>query len=92
MALSEPPPEINQRDLRLRSREIMDAVEQGQSFTVTRDGRGIGQLVPLRRRRRFVPRADFATWASLTADVDLDGFRRDQESAFVTGLDDPYDR
>jgi hypothetical protein len=31
-------PEITQRDLRSRSREIMDAVEHGQSFTVTRDG------------------------------------------------------
>jgi hypothetical protein len=27
--------EISQRDLRTRSREIMDAVEHGQSFTVT---------------------------------------------------------
>ena len=31
-------PEITQRDLRSRSREIMDAVEHGQGFTVTRDG------------------------------------------------------
>jgi len=27
-----------QRDLRSRSREIMDSVEHGQSFTATRDG------------------------------------------------------
>ena len=39
--------EITQRDLRSRSREIMDAVEHGQSFTVTRDGRHIGELIPL---------------------------------------------
>ena len=50
-------PEITQRDLRLRSREIMDAVESGQTFTVTRDGRSIGELVPLRQRRRFVSRS-----------------------------------
>ena len=28
----------------------MDAVEHGQSFTVTRDGHRIGELIPLRRR------------------------------------------
>lgn len=37
---------ISQRDLRFRSREIMDAVERGESFTVTRDGRGIAELIP----------------------------------------------
>ena len=43
-------PEITQRDLQSRSREIMDAVEHGQSFTVIRDGHHIGELIPLRRR------------------------------------------
>ena len=38
-------PEITQRDLRMRSKEIMDAVERGQAFTVTRDGHRIGELV-----------------------------------------------
>ncbi|SBW20117.1 hypothetical protein FDG2_1597 [Candidatus Protofrankia californiensis] len=53
-------PEITQRDLRNRSREIMDAVQGGQAFTVTRDGHRIGELIPLWRRRRFVPRSEFA--------------------------------
>ena len=53
-------PEITQRDLRSKSREIMDAVEHGQSFTVTRDGHQIGELIPIRRRRRFVSRQEFA--------------------------------
>jgi antitoxin (DNA-binding transcriptional repressor) of toxin-antitoxin stability system len=35
-------PEITQRDLRNRSREIMDAVERGQAFTVTRDAMSRG--------------------------------------------------
>ena len=46
-------PEITQRDLRIRSKEIMDAVENGQAFTVTRDGHRIGELIPLRQRRPF---------------------------------------
>lgn len=74
-------PEITQRDLRNRSKEIMDAVEDGQAFTVTRDGREIGELIPLRRRRRFVPRADFATASRHAPAVDLEAFRADQEAA-----------
>lgn len=92
MSSSQPQQEISQRDLRLRSREIMDAVEQGQSFTVTRDGRSIGELVPLRRRRRFVPRADFVVGSSLLVGIDLDRFRADQDAVFDGGHGDPYAR
>jgi predicted nucleic acid-binding protein len=74
-------PEITQRDLRLRSREIMDAVERGQAFTVTRDGRSIGELVPLRQRRRFVSRAEFAAMSRTASVIDQDAFRADQEVA-----------
>lgn len=84
-------PEISQRDLRLRSREIMDAVEHGQTFTVTRDGREIGELVPLRRRQRFVSRVGFAELSRTAPMVDLDRFRSDQD-AVEQGLDDPYAR
>lgn len=52
--------EITQRDLQSRSGDILDALEAGQAFTITRDGREIGELIPVHRRRRFVPRADFS--------------------------------
>lgn len=74
-------PEITQRDLRLRSREIMDAVEAGQAFTVTRDGRSIGELVPLRQRRRFVSRTEFAALSQSASVVEPDAFRADQQAA-----------
>jgi prevent-host-death family protein len=74
-------PEITQRDLRNRSREIMDAVENGQSFTVTRDGHRIGELVPLRHRRRFVPRREFAAMSRSAPSLELEIFRADQEAA-----------
>ena len=84
-------PEITQRDLRSRSREIMDAVEHGQSFTVTRDGHRIGELIPL-RRRRFVPREEFATMSRNAPDIDLDAFRADQEAALDQEATSPYER
>jgi prevent-host-death family protein len=85
-------PEVTQRDLRTRSREIMDAVEHGQTFTVTRDGHRIGELVPLRERRRFVSRAEFAAGSRTAPDADLTAFRADQDRALELDPSDPYDR
>jgi prevent-host-death family protein len=73
-------PEITQRDLRSRSREIMDAVEHGQAFTVTRGGHQIGELVPIRRRRRFVSRQEFSAMSRNAPVSDLDAFRADQDA------------
>ena len=85
-------PEITQRDLRTRSREIMDAVEHGQSFTVTRDGHRIGELIPLRQRRRFVPRQEFITMSRNAPVVDPGAFRADQDAALDHQADSPYER
>ncbi len=83
---------ICQRDLRLHSKEIMDAVERGDTFLVTRDGRGIGQLILLRRRERFVARADFVSSSAVAATVSLERFRSDQDEPFRGTVDDPYAR
>ena len=70
----------------------MDAVQGGQAFTVTRDGHRVGELVPLRRRRRFVPRAEFAAMSRNAPQVDLDAFQLDRDAVFDGLLDDPYER
>jgi prevent-host-death family protein len=85
-------PEITQRDLRMRSKEIMDAVESGRSFTVTRGGHEIGELVPLRRRRRFVSREEFTAMSRGAPGFDLDAFRADQSIAVEDEVGDPHDR
>ena len=85
-------PEITQRDLRSRSKEIMDAVEGGQSFTVTRDGHEVGELIPLRRRRRFVARDEFVTMSRNAASLDINAFREDQTAAAEQEVLDPYER
>ncbi len=85
-------PEITQRDLRSRSKEIMDAVEGGQGFIVTRDGHRIGELIPLRRRRRFVPRQEFADMSRVAPGLDIESFRADQDAAHDQVADDPYAR
>jgi prevent-host-death family protein len=85
-------PEITQRDLRTKSREIMDAVEHGQSFTVTRDGHRIGELIPLRRHRRLVPRQEFMAMSRNAPAVDLEAFRADQDAALDHEAGSPYER
>lgn len=85
-------PEVTQRDLRNRSREIMDAVAHGHAFTVTRNGHQIGELVPIRRHRRFVTRAEFAAMSRNAPRVDLEAFRADQDAVLDGFQDDPYDR
>jgi prevent-host-death family protein len=84
--------EITQRDLRNRSREIMDAVENGQAFIVTRDGHRIGELIPLRQRRRFVPRQEFTASSRHAPPMDIEAFRADQEAALEHDRDSAYDR
>ncbi|MGD9621880.1 MAG: type II toxin-antitoxin system Phd/YefM family antitoxin [Mycolicibacterium sp.] len=84
--------EISQRDLRMRSKEILDAVERGDSFTVTREGHPIGELVPLLRRRHFVSRADFSRASQSAPMVDAAAFRADQDAAYDQALSDPYTR
>lgn len=69
----------------------MDAVERGQAFTVTRDGHRIGELIPLRNRRRFVTREEFAAMSRAAPRIDLERFRQDQEAATDQRLSDPYD-
>ena len=63
----------------------------GSTFTVTRDGHRIGELIPL-RRRRFVPRQEFAALSRSAPGIDIETFRADQEAALEHGTGSRYDR
>ena len=43
--------EISQRELRNNSGKIMLELDEGKTFTVTRNGVPVGELAPLRRHR-----------------------------------------
>lgn len=49
-------------------------------------------LIPLRRRRRFVPRGEFAAMSRSAPDISLNAFRADQDATAEQGMDDPYAR
>jgi prevent-host-death family protein len=64
---------ISQRELRNESGEIMRRVEQGECFTITRNGTPVADLIPYRagaleRRPRFVSVAAIAAGAALLPD------------------------
>jgi prevent-host-death family protein len=85
------PTEITQRDLRSRSGEIMDSVEHGKTFIVTRNGTPIGELIPL-RRHRMVTREQFAALSANAPMIDFTRFRTDFDALSDPELRDPYAR
>jgi antitoxin (DNA-binding transcriptional repressor) of toxin-antitoxin stability system len=70
--------QISQRELRNDSGRIMRALDEGHTFVVTRNGRPVGELRPL-RRDRFVDagtvvevfrHAPAVEWKALREDLD----------------------
>lgn len=76
----------------MRSRAIMDAVEGGEAFTVTRDGRQIADLVPRGNRRQFIPVAEFVAKGQGLAALDPAALRADLDAVAYPYTDDPYER
>ncbi|MQY23773.1 type II toxin-antitoxin system Phd/YefM family antitoxin [Nocardia macrotermitis] len=65
-----------QRDLRNDSGKILDAVEAGESYTISRNGKPVGELRPV-GRRTFVPVAELRRTAEHLPPVDYSKFRAD---------------
>jgi prevent-host-death family protein len=71
---------IGQRQLRNDNARIMDAVEAGHTFVVTRNGSPVAELRPVQARRpRFVRRADLIAAASAGPHLDARRFRSDTD-------------
>lgn len=67
---------ISQRELRQDIGRIMRALDEGRSFVVTRNGRSVGELRPL-RRERFVDAAVVAEAFRDAPPLDWKGTRAD---------------
>lgn len=72
---------ITQRELRNDSGRIMRALDRGQTFVVTRNGRPVGELVPLRQRAFVASELVHAAFAGAPP-VARQRFRRDVD-AFI---------
>ncbi|MGD6744003.1 type II toxin-antitoxin system Phd/YefM family antitoxin [Streptomyces sp. BH106] len=83
---------ITQRELRNNSAAVMDAVENGETYRITRNGVEVAELRPIRRRRE--PSAgELVARHRLLARVDATEMRREAEQFFGPDeLDDPWER
>jgi prevent-host-death family protein len=72
------------RELRNHGGDVVDRVEAGERVTVTRDGRPVAELRPL--RSRGIPAATLLErWRRLPA-VEADALRRDIDAALDQSL------
>lgn len=86
---------ISQREFRNNSAAVMDAVEAGETYHVTRNGVEIAEVRPLPRRRRLTSEELVERHRKLPR-VDHDQLRREADEFFGTedrlGGDDPWQR
>lgn len=73
--------EVTQRELRNDSGSIMRALDEGDSFIITRNGVPVGELRPV-GRPQFMRSADLMRTAVLLPPIDAKQFRKDLD-AFV---------
>jgi antitoxin (DNA-binding transcriptional repressor) of toxin-antitoxin stability system len=77
---------ISQRELRNSSGDIMRRLEAGETFVVTRAGKPVGELGPI-RRQHFVSAQLVADMFHSAPSIDLDRLRRDLDAVADPGLD-----
>lgn len=78
---------ITQRELRNQSAHIMDDVERGVTYCITRGSRPIAELRPLTSRRRFVPSDELVEAATKRPPVDYQAMREEADDFFQDGGD-----
>lgn len=74
---------ITQRDFRNSSAAVMDAVEAGETFHVTRNGVEVAELRPLTRRRRLTA-AELVERHRRLPHLDHDRMRTEADEFFGT--------
>jgi len=86
---------ITQREFRNNSAAVMDAVEAGETYHITRNGVEVAELRPLARRRRLSAEELVARHRRL-ARVDHARMRAEADEFFGThdrvGDDDPWEQ
>ncbi|WP_371497237.1 type II toxin-antitoxin system Phd/YefM family antitoxin [Kitasatospora sp. NBC_00374] len=85
---------ITQREFRNQSAAVMDAVEAGETYHITRNGTEVAELRPLSRRRRLSAEELVARHSRLPR-VDYRQMREEADEFFgadTVGDDDPFER
>lgn len=67
---------LTQRELRNKSGEVMRALDGGEDFIVTRNGKPVGELRPY-GRRQFIPTSRLIAALKGAPHIDYEKFRAD---------------
>lgn len=67
---------LTQRELRNNSGEVMRALDAGEDFIVTRNGRPVGELRPY-QPRKFISRQAFVDLFAGSPPIDYERFQAD---------------
>lgn len=70
---------LTQRELRNNSGEVMRALDAGEDFVVTRNGKPVGELRPY-RRRQFVPTKQLIAAFQNVPSIDYEELRADLDA------------
>jgi prevent-host-death family protein len=85
---------ITQREFRNNSAAVMDAVEAGETYYITRNGVEVAELRPVSRKRRLSTK-ELMEQARKLPRVDYEEMRREADELFGEdriGDDDPWTR
>ncbi|WP_158299818.1 type II toxin-antitoxin system Phd/YefM family antitoxin [Glycomyces paridis] len=83
---------ITQRELRNDSARILKAAEQGEEFTVTRNGTPIARVVPLDGPdRRYITKEQMDRGLEGMPQIDYQQMRADLEEFIDMDFKDPYE-
>ncbi|MGC4943183.1 type II toxin-antitoxin system Phd/YefM family antitoxin [Kribbella sp. DT2] len=87
---------ITQREFRNQSAAVMDAVEAGETFHITRNGAEVAELRPLAKRRQPTTE-ELMSQARLLPRIDAAAMRQEADEFFGTedrlgDDDDPFER
>ena len=85
---------ITQREFRNNSAAVMDAVEAGETYHITRNGVEVAELRPLSRKRELSAQ-EFVERARRLPRVDYEEMRREADEYFGedrVGDNDPWTR
>jgi prevent-host-death family protein len=78
---------IAQRELRNENAKVIEAVTEGVTFVVTRNGEPVAELRPIKASRRsFISRAEVAALAAAAVRIDHRQFRADLDRSIDQGL------
>ena len=73
---------ISQREFANNAKGVLDGVERGETYRITRNGAEVAEVRPVSNRRRFVPVAELLAAVNNMTPVDHRAMREEADAFF----------